>query len=37
MTKILNEKIDFSFTGMYKPNAMKKAVSMLSNVDSIYG
>jgi hypothetical protein len=37
MTKILNEKIDFFFTGMYKPNAMKKAVSILSNVDSIHG
>ncbi len=37
MTKVLVEKIDFSATGMYKVNSIKKLVTMLSTVDCLHG
>jgi hypothetical protein len=37
MTKVLSEKIEFEKTGIYKPNAIKKCVQIIGNIDSIHG
>lgn len=36
-TKILVEKIEFSYTGIYKVNAMKKLTHMLTSIDCLHG